>query len=247
MAGKRARPWGRSCIPVGATLAFTISGMTTSTFALTPPCLELTWSSGGYLVFGQRRAGDSRRSRGKSSSWEGGGAALIRTMNSERTVVCAAAYVTEAGTVSIPQTVTNTAESAGHDNESPYEPPPPPNGSEHGSRKRVRASVWGEGGGYGCSAEGTGHRWAPPASRRWWSCRGTSGLYSVGATKNREYANVRMFLLERGLSQRDLRHVLNVIKSDPKLVSDVEVLAARMQAISGLLEGPAASCSNEVR
>lgn len=41
--------------------------------------------------------------------------------------------------------------------------------------------------------------------------------------------DARMFLLERGLSQAELRKVLPVVRTDRELMSDVGVLAARMQ------------------
>ncbi|CAN0137902.1 unnamed protein product, partial [Ectocarpus sp. 4 AP-2014] len=48
--------------------------------------------------------------------------------------------------------------------------------------------------------------------------------------------DVRMFLMERGLSQWEVRKVLPVMRRDPELVTDIGVLAARMQAIADLLE-----------
>lgn len=43
--------------------------------------------------------------------------------------------------------------------------------------------------------------------------------------------DVRMFLMERGLSQWEVRKVLPVMRRDPELVNDVATLAARMQVI----------------
>eukprot|EP00903_Cladosiphon_okamuranus_P014829 g13732.t1 len=48
--------------------------------------------------------------------------------------------------------------------------------------------------------------------------------------------DVRLFLMERGLSQREVRKVLPVMRRDPDLVNDVATLAARMQAIADLLD-----------
>eukprot|EP00752_Nemacystus_decipiens_P014387 g12797.t1 len=48
--------------------------------------------------------------------------------------------------------------------------------------------------------------------------------------------DVRMFLMERGLSQWEVRKVLPVMRRDAELVKDVATLAARMQAIADLLE-----------
>ncbi|CAN0106492.1 unnamed protein product, partial [Ectocarpus sp. 12 AP-2014] len=42
--------------------------------------------------------------------------------------------------------------------------------------------------------------------------------------------------MERGLSQWEVRKVLPVMRRDPELVTDIGVLAARMQAIADLLE-----------
>lgn len=47
--------------------------------------------------------------------------------------------------------------------------------------------------------------------------------------KKKSLNNVRMFLMERGLSQWEVRKVLPVMRRDPELVTDIAVLAARMQ------------------
>lgn len=49
--------------------------------------------------------------------------------------------------------------------------------------------------------------------------------------------DVRMFLMERGLSQWEVRKVLPVMRRDPELVTDIGVLAARMQVRVGAGEG----------
>ena len=48
-------------------------------------------------------------------------------------------------------------------------------------------------------------------------------------TKKRRDNEVRMFLLERGLSQEEVRKILPVTRRDPRLMSDIGVLAAKMQ------------------
>lgn len=46
--------------------------------------------------------------------------------------------------------------------------------------------------------------------------------------------DARMFLMERGLSQWEVRKVLPVLRRDPELVNDVATLAARMQVLTYL-------------
>lgn len=51
------------------------------------------------------------------------------------------------------------------------------------------------------------------------------GIRRTGLTDN----DARMFLLERGLSQSELRRVLSVMRRDPEVISNVDILATRMQ------------------
>lgn len=54
---------------------------------------------------------------------------------------------------------------------------------------------------------------------------GNKGQIMMGVRDN----DARMFLLERGLSQGELRRVMPVMRRDSRLISDVAVLATRMQ------------------
>ena len=62
---------------------------------------------------------------------------------------------------------------------------------------------------------------------------GGGGLRKKGYRRFRDN-DVRMFLLERGLSQWEVRKVLPVIRRDPKLMTDIGVLAAKMQVGGGV-------------
>lgn len=61
---------------------------------------------------------------------------------------------------------------------------------------------------------------------------GSGGARKKGYRRFRDN-DVRMFLLERGLSQWEVRKVLPVIRRDPKLMTDIGVLAAKMQVGGG--------------
>lgn len=68
---------------------------------------------------------------------------------------------------------------------------------------------------------------------------GSGGGGGGGGAKKKGYRrfrdnDVRMFLLERGLSQWEVRKVLPVIRRDPKLMTDIGVLAAKMQVGGGI-------------
>lgn len=52
--------------------------------------------------------------------------------------------------------------------------------------------------------------------------------------KKKSLNNVRMFLMERGLSQWEVRKMLPIMRRDPELVTDIAVLAARMQVGVGI-------------
>lgn len=53
----------------------------------------------------------------------------------------------------------------------------------------------------------------------------TGSIRRTGRTDN----DVRMFLLERGLSRSELRRVLSVMRREPEVISNVDILATRMQ------------------
>lgn len=57
--------------------------------------------------------------------------------------------------------------------------------------------------------------------------RESEAIYKVHRWKRDN--DVRMFLMERGLSQWEVRKVLPVMRRDPELVNDIATLAARMQ------------------
>ena len=83
-------------------------------------------------------------------------------------------------------------------------------------------SVGGSGNGRGSGSGSAGN------NKRDGGGGGGGGANKKGYRRFRDN-DVRMFLLERGLSQWEVRKVLPVIRRDPKLMTDIGVLAAKMQ------------------